>query len=124
MTTGDEPPIPPEQDQGRARPLDYVGPRRPAPDRRPLPVGAGIAIGFCVLPATAAVWWAIVRASRDPALTWLGLLLVPVVSLVIALVLQSTFGWRGVLAGVLIAFGLFILIPGIALYVICGSMKF
>jgi hypothetical protein len=101
-----------------------VRPSTRAADRRPLPIGAGIAIGFCVFPAMAAVWWAVVRASGDRALIGLGLLLVPVVSLVIALVLQSTFGWRGVLAGVLIAFGLMVLIPGIALYVICGSMRF
>jgi hypothetical protein len=48
---------------------------------------------------------------------------VPIIALMVGLILRSAFGWRGVVAGVLIAMGLTILIPGIALLVICGGMR-
>jgi len=122
MTTGDQPPVTPESDRGPARQLDYVRPGAAAPDRRPLPVIAGLAIGLAVFFGTAAVWWPIGRASEVTFIV--GLAVVPLAALVVGLVLRGTFGWRGVVAGVLIALGLTILIPGIALLVICGGMRF
>src|SRR5690242_13576095 len=104
-----------------ARPLNYVRPGASAPDRRPLPGIAGLAGGFAVFFGTVTAWWPIGRLSESGF--FLGLLLVPIIALMVGLILRSAFGWRGVVAGVLIAMGLTILIPGIALLVICGGMR-
>jgi hypothetical protein len=113
-----------ESSEGReppARPLDYVRPSTRAAERRPLPVIAGLAVGFAVFFGTVTAWWPIGRMSESAF--FLGLAVVPSIALVVGLILRSTFGWRGVVAGVLIALGLTILIPGIALLVICGGMR-
>ena len=117
--------IPPESaDKGRSReprPLDYVRPATNAAEKRPLPVAAGLGVGFCVFLGTVAVWWPIGRASGSAAI--MGLAVVPLIAMVVAGVLQTAFGWRGVMAGVLLAVGLAVLIPGVALAVICGGMR-
>lgn len=117
--------IPPDSSDdgpnGPVRPLDYVRPTTPNPDRRPLPLAAGLGVGICVFLGTVAVWWPIGRASGSAAI-W-GLAVVPLIAMVVAAVLQATLGWRGVMAGVLIAIGLAVLIPGVALLVICGTMR-
>src|SRR4051812_5963516 len=103
------------------RPLDYVRPTTNTADRRPFPVAAGMGVGFCVFQGTVAMWWPIARGSASTVI--LGLAVVPLIAMVVAGVLQATFGWRGVMAGVLMAVGLAVLIPGIALAVICGGMR-
>ena len=117
--------IPPESaDKGRSReprPLDYVRPATNAAEKRPLPVAAGLGVGFCVFLGTVAMWWPIGRASESGF--FLGLGVVPLIALVVGAVLQGAFGWRGVVAGVLTAIGLAVLIPGVALLVICGGMR-
>jgi len=117
--------IPPESDEGEpelpVRPLDYVRPTTNTADRRPFPVAAGMGVGFCVFLGTVAVWWPIGRGSVNGAI--MGLAAVPMLAMLFAGLLQVRFGWRGVMAGVMLAIGLAVLMPGIALVVICGGMR-
>jgi hypothetical protein len=121
MMQGPEQPGSPERREEPARPLDYVRPATNAADKRPLPVAAGMGVGFCVFLGTAAAWWPIGRMSESAF--FLGLAAVPMLAMLFAAVLRATFGWRGVMAGVLTAIGLAVLIPGVALLVICGGMR-
>jgi hypothetical protein len=121
MTEEPEQPVPPERRVEPARPLDYVRPTTPNPERRPFPVAAGMGVGFCVFLAAVAVWWPVGRGSAEGFA--LGLAGVPLIALVAAGLLQARLRWRGVVAGVLMAVGLAVLIPGIALAVICGGMR-
>ena len=122
MTHDPGQPVPPrEPREETVRPLDYVRPTTTAADKRPLPVAAGMGVGFCVFLGTAAAWWPIGRMSESGF--FLGLAAVPMLAMLFAGVLQATFKWRGVVAGVALALGLAVLIPGIALLVICGGMR-
>jgi hypothetical protein len=114
-------PPPPDRPEQPGRPLDYVRLGTAKPDASQFPAAAGFVVGFVLYFAIGVIWLGIGRVSDVNVV--FGLAIVPLVSMVAASVLHGAFGWRGVVAGVLTAMGLSILIPGVAIMVICGTMR-
>jgi hypothetical protein len=92
-------------------------------EERGLPVAAGFFMGVALYVTVAAAWWGISRAGGGlPVALW-GLAGVPATALLTAVLLEATLGWRGIRAGVSVAFGLTFLIGIFGIVAICGSFR-
>jgi hypothetical protein len=117
VNLGLPPPLP-----GLAPPLHYARPGTLKSGDRDFPVVAGFAIGFGLYLAVAGAWWMAVRAGGGLGTALWGLAGVPAAAVVLGLILQLSFGWRGVTRGVSTAFGLTILIGCFGIASICGHL--
>ena len=105
-----------------APPLHYARPGALTSDDRDFPVGAGFAIGFALYIAVAGAWWMVVRSGGGLGAALWGLAGVPAAAVILAAILQLSFGWRGVTRGVSTAFGLSILIGCFGIASVCGHL--
>ena len=119
-----EPGIPPPQLPRPVQELNYSRQVTGERYRAPLLFPAGFLIGFAVYFACCAGAWAILSFTRvDGGGILCSLIGIPLAAILISGILQSTFEWRGVFAGVAAAFGLSILLSCVGLAILCGGLR-